>query len=679
MTKPDNQRPDLNLTFVRRLLTVYGFLFIWSLLILARLVYLQIFQGEHYRLQAEQQRIGYMELSPKRGDILDRHLGELAISVEVQSVYAHPKEVVDALDAANRCSKILKVDKHEIYKKLISDRTFVYLDRKISPRRAKLIRQLKLPGIYFHKENKRVYPGREHAAHALGFVGVDNNGLAGLEYQYDELLRGERKRVNLRLDARRRSYGRLDESAPVEGDILVLNIDRSIQFIVEQVLQATVDGNQAKSGSSIVMDPNTGEIQAMASYPFFNPNSYARYDAEARRNRTILDIFEPGSTFKVVAFAAVLDEGLADLSETLDCRVGTLNLGGKVYREAKQSFGFLRVEQILAKSSNVGTIKLGLRLGNGLLFDYIERFGFGQKTGIELPAEQAGLLRPPSQWSKISIGALSIGQEIGVTPLQMLRLVATLANGGYLIKPRLIRQILTPQGDLRQKTSVWRRRILNRNTSQEMKKALTKVVQEGTGKRAQLNGYSSAGKTGTAQKFINGAYSDTKFISSYMGFAPVQNPALAAIVVINEPRGAHYGGVVAGPAFKEIMERALIHLKTPQDKPNWRTEKLLTSSRISMGEEERPLGNLEETVLSLIKKDPEKTELEPVIAIVHGAELPDFSGLNLRETARHCAQLGLRLKVTGSGLAIGQRPSPGSRVLKDMVCEVFFSNQRQEP
>ena len=670
-----------------RLLGLYLLLGLWSLTLVGRLVYLQIFKSEEYRLKAEQQHFGYIELSPKRGDILDRHLDELAISVKIDSVYVHPREVLEPLRTARALAPLLEKQEQELYQVLISDRSFSYLARKIPPRQAQQIRRLHLPGVYFQEETGRIYPGRELAAHVLGFTGVDNEGLAGLEYLYNDSIEGRNTRVHLSVDANRHSYASDARWGQSGGNTLVLNIDRPIQYVAQQVLEEAVRSSQAVSGSVVVMDPHTGEIFAMTSYPFFNPNLYADFGAETRRNRTILDIYEPGSTFKLVVFSAVLNEGLADPSEFIDCQMETFSIAGRQYREASQSFGLLSFDEVLAKSSNIGTIKLGLRLGEEKLYEYIRKFGFGEKTGVDLPGEQVGLLRSPDQWSKISIGALSIGQEVGVTPLQMLRSIVTIANGGYLVTPRVVRRVLTPKGDVFHEPVASRKRIVRLETTVQMKKALSLAVTEGTGVDAQLNGYSSAGKTGTAQKFIDGEYSRTQYVASYVGFAPLDNPVLAAIVVIDEPQGEYYGGHLAAPVFKQIVEQSLIHLRVPRDQPLGMEEglpqrasrELVVSQGVSVEEEQLPLEQLAETVLTLIQEEPVNQKPRNTITVeTNPFPMPDFSGLSLREVARRCTSLGLRLKVSGGGVAIGQNPPARSKVSKGRVCEVIFSSSSKD-
>ena len=673
-----------------RLLIFYLSVVLWFLAVSVRLVQLQVVESDDYREKALRQRKGYVDLRSRRGEILDCHLEEFAISVEAGLVQAHPHKVDDPAGAARQLAPILGLAEQELYDKLISETRFRYLAREISPRQMAQIRQLRLAGIDVAGDSKRVYPNRELAAHVLGFVGVDGKGLSGLEFVYDDQIKGREGRVNFRFDAKRRRYGREADESPTSGNVMVLFLDQSIQHAVEQVLNRTVESYQAKSGSAIVMNVQSGEVLAMASYPGFNPNNYTRSKLENFRNRAILDIYEPGSTFKIVTLAAVLNEGLSNPDESIDCRVGTVKLGGRVYREAAKGFQTLTFNEVLARSSNVGTIKLGLRLGDERLHTYIRKFGFGAKTGIELPGEQVGLLAPPSRWSRVSIGALSIGQEIGVTPLQLLRAFAVLANDGYLVKPRIVNRILSARGDVLDESEPQREAILSPATAREMRRAMALAVEAGTGRRARLSGYSSGGKTGTAQKFVDGAYSKTKYVASFAGFAPLDDPILASIVVIDEPKGASYGGVVAAPAFKQIMERSLIHLKVPRDRPTRAdpSNRQLAESapenergefqvdRDDSGEKEGlPAEELEQTVLGLMGEEPPLHSNRTVTVATGSFRMPDFTGLSLREVARECSRLGLRLQVHGSGDAIGQRPPSGSRVFKKTVSEVFFGNR----
>lgn len=683
---PKDKWKDSQIQLTHRLLGIYLLFLVWAITLAGRLAYLQIYKTDEYFLKAEQQQVGFLELRPKRGDILDRNLDALAMSIKVDTVFAHPREILKPLITAQKLAPILEQDEHKLYKKLSSGKVFIYLARKITPRQSEQIKTLNLQGIGFQKETSRIYPGRELAAHVLGFVNIDNEGLSGLEYLYNDLIKGKKKKskVHIRVDAKRQSYYSDNQPQQLDGNTIVLNIDRKIQHIVQKALEEAVESTQAKNGSAIVLDPYTGDILAMAGHPSFNPNRYSKYPPRIHRNPVILDAYEPGSTFKLVTFSAVLDQKLGDPSETIDCRVDTLRLAGKTYREAKNSFGLLTFNEVLAKSSNVGTIKLGLRLGNEKLYEYIKRFGFGQKTGVDLPGEQVGSLRPVSQWSKISIGALSIGQELNATPIQTARALSVIANGGNLIVPRVVRHILTPEGEEVFKPKPVLEKILDSETASQVKQAMIITMEQGTGKNGRPNGYSSAGKTGTAQKFIDGRYSETRYLASFAGFAPADRPALAAVVLINEPKGAYFGGKVAAPVFRQIMERSLIHLQVPRDQPmgnNTKNLKLQSTQLADLQntpiiEPELPLKKLEETVLTLIQKEPPSLSSQTTFTVeTNTFAIPDFSGMSLREVAQRCSKLGLRLKVKGIGLATGQRPAAGTKVSHNMVCEVFFSNR----
>lgn len=674
-----------------RLLLVYLLVALWALALVFRLTDLQVFKGEKYSSLAEQQQLAFVELSPKRGDILDRHLGELAISVQVQSVFAHPREVEDPLAEARTLAPILGIPVQDLHKKLISKRSFIYVARKIPPQQAEQIAALKLPGIFFQKESKRYYPGHSLAAQVLGFVGIDNDGLSGLEYLYNSLLEGKKRRVHLRVDARRQSFQSEPGPEQTDGNTMILSLDRSIQYITEQVLRETAQKSRALNATAIVMNPNNGEILAMASYPTFDPNFYYNYPERARRNRAILDVYEPGSAFKIVPLSAVQNEHLVEPAEIIDCRVGNVELGGKVFREAEHSYGLLSFDEVLARSSNVGTIELGLRLGEAKLYHYVKLYGFGEKTGIDLPGEESGILRPLEQWSGVSIGSLCIGQEIGITALQMVRAMAVIANDGKLVRPHVVRRIVTPAGDTVLKAEESSRQVISPATTRRMKQALAMVVSQGTGVSAALDGYSCGGKTGTAQKFVNGRYSHRKFVASFVGFAPLADPVLAAIVVVNEPQGEYYASQVAAPAFREIMQRSLIHMKVPQDQPTWE-DAPLRARAVAMASSAAPAAAVTAAAVrhdrAPIRRTSKSgveqqglalTESKRVVTIQAGAfKLADFRGESLREVARECARLGLRLKIFGSGVAVGQRPEAGALVTQNSVCEVYFSTPGRE-
>lgn len=690
---PQTEGQKFKAQIAQRVLLILVIGSVWLVAILVQLLNLQVLNADEFRDKAQAQQQGYFDIAPKRGDILDRHLESLASTVRADSIFCQPKDLEQPELVAQKLASVLEIPAKELASKLTSDASFVYLKRKAPPHVAQKIRDLGLKGIYTHEESRRVYPNRNLASHLLGFVGVDDAGLGGLEYLYDEHLRGTKGRVHLTFDGKRKSYSRDDVDGETEGNVLVLSIDRTLQHIAETYLRESVEKFSAANGSVILMDPNTGEVLALASYPDFNPNDYGTSSPDERRNRAILDTFEPGSTFKILTLSAAINEGVVSPSTIIDCSPGSARLGRKVYREAKTSFGLLTVEEILAKSSNIGTVQIAVELGAERLYDYTSRFEFGQKTGIELPGEEAGLFRPLKNWSKISVGAISIGQEIGVTPVQLIRAVASVANGGYLVKPILLTKVLSPGGDLLYSAEVQKKRVLETQTAETVKSMLTSVVTSGTGRNAALKGYSSAGKTGTAQKIVDGKYSHSKYVASFIGFAPVENPSLLALVVINEPHGIPYGGHVAGPAFKQIMERALIHLGVPQDEPveipgfdqasfepDQRLDRpasrpLSDRRNLAMVEDLPSMDGLEEAMNALMEDGNLITASREVDWKDVAAQevLPDFSGRSLREVVQDSARLNIRLKLTGSGFAVGQRPEPGTRIIKDMVCEVFFS------
>ncbi|MFZ0427326.1 MAG: penicillin-binding protein [Acidobacteriota bacterium] len=678
---------QLRSAFLGRLLVVLCLFVAWALVVFLRLVDLQTFRGEHYRAQSDTQQQGFIVLAPQRGEILDRNLKELAISVRADSVYAQPPKIQDQMAVARRLSPLLDIPADALFEQLTSPKNFVYLKRGVSLDISRSVRDLEIEGVGTHEDTTRAYPGKELACHVLGIVGVDHEGLEGIEYLFGKELSGSKTRVDLRVDAKRNSFYRDSPETSARGDNLVLTLDSTIQHVAQTALSATVRETGALNGSAIVMDPRTGEILAMASYPEFDPNDYQDFTASQRRNRCILDLYEPGSTFKVITLSALLNEHLVDPNEMIDCSSGRARLGRKVYREAHAAYGLLSVTQVIEKSSNIGTVQLALRLGEARLHDYAARFGFGEPTGIDLPGEESGILRDTSQWSKVSIGAIAIGQEIAVTPLQLIRAIAAVANGGYLVKPEIVKRVSNPAGDTLFEAKPERKRILDASAMQTARHILSLVVEEGTGTKAQLRGYSSCGKTGTAQKFIDGHYSTSRYVASFIGFAPAENPALITLVVVNEPRGGHYyGGYVAAPAYKQIMERALIHLGVPQDRPT-EVEGGREMARAD-APSPTPLTSSEEDWESLAAGAPvdsassglaaERVEVsgdEQIVVESGGEILPNFRGLSLRTVARLCARLGVKLKISGSGVAVAQRPEAGGTVSKGMVCEVFFANE----
>src|SRR5262245_2067834 len=430
-------------SLTRRVYVLIAVMAVWAAIIGVRLYFLHVVHSADYRQRAERQQQRRLEVNPRRGVIYDRNGNELAISIKVDSLFAVPDEIEDVDKTAKTVSKMIGIPKNDLQEKLQSTRSFVWVKRKLSGSETAAIRKAKLPGIYFQKEDMRYYPKRELAAHVLGYVDIDEKGLGGLEYRYNGNIRGEAGRVLVMTDARGRSFNSVEQPVAPGAD-LVTTIDENIQYIAEKELKSAVEQMRPKGASAIVMDPKSGEILAMANYPTFNPNEYTKYSAEAWINRAVSHTYEPGSTFKIVTTASALEEGLADPNELIDCQMGSINVFGRIVHDHKP-FGLLTVTQIIQKSSDVGAIKLALRVGNDRFSDYIGRLGFGKPTDIDLPGEERGLAKPSSRWTKSSIGSIAMGQEIGVTPLQIVRMISAVANGGILYHPYVVKKVQHPQ------------------------------------------------------------------------------------------------------------------------------------------------------------------------------------------------------------------------------------------
>ena len=537
-----------------------------------RLVSLMVIQHEELARRAERQHQKIVSLQARRGSIYDRHGRELAVSIETDSLYAVPARIENPRAVAARLAPVLGLNRSWLYRRLDNKRGFVWIQRKLDPERVHRVQALGLGHrvIGFLPEHRRFYPKRELAAHVLGFAGTDNVGLEGLERQYDRFLRGESGWVVTERDALGRTVfpEGLNYRAPSPGASLVLTLDETVQYMAERALDRVMAETRAKSSVAIVMDPYTGEILAMAVRPRFNPNAFQRHRPGEWRNRAITDAFEPGSTLKVFVAAAALEEGLVHPRERLDCSTGRIEVGGKAIRDT-HPHGVLTFTEVLQKSSNVGAVIVGLRLGPERMYRYLKAFGFGDKTGIDLPGEVSGTLRRPERWSALSIGALSIGQEISVTPLQLITAFSAIANGGVLMRPYVVREIRDLEGRVVQRFGPQRvRRVISQATARRMTRILmTVVAPEGTGHRAALEDLKVAGKTGTAQKVdpATGRYSDTRSVSSFAGYVPAEDPRVAILVMVDEPQGEAWGGSVAAPVFREIAEQVLTYLNVPPE------------------------------------------------------------------------------------------------------------------
>ncbi len=679
-------RPDAS---IRRALFVAAFIVCWMLAISVRLVYLQISDHDRLIARAQRQQQFALETGPERGQLLDRHHRELARSIQTTSIFVDPAELEtpgDIACVATRVASVLKLDEKSLISQLaqakVGGRRFLWLARRLSADQAAEIRGFGLPGVHFRSEPKRFYPNGSLAAHVLGFVGLDGAGLGGVEQIYNEKISGEPGKLFVERDSRGNAYESFEfPSKP--GQSIVLTIDQSVQYRAEQALVAAVRKSRAKSGTAIVLDPHSGEILALANAPTFDPNDVGAVWPEARSNWALQNIYEPGSTFKIVSFSAAIEKGLVKPEDRIDCQMGAITIAGRTIRDHK-SFGTLTISDALAKSSNVAAIKLGLRVGDATMHEFITRFGFGSRTGIELPGETPGLLRPVKRWQASSIGSIAIGQEIGVTPLQMAAAFGVLANDGVRVAPHLVREIRTSQGTSVYRSNPEERRVITLEAARALRGMLEEVTLHGTAKLAQLDGYSAAGKTGTAQKIDpkTKTYSRTKHVASFVGFAPVENPAVVIIVVIDEPIGAYHGGDVAAPVFREIAEQILPDLGiAPDTKLNSDSDQVayaesaVQSHKAAKTQEERTRTEAarKATLPSVARRDEKGGEIVYAVASSKGVLMPDLRGQSVRDVARACAQLGLQVEARGDGHVIRQSPAPGTEVGSGQIVSVDFA------
>ncbi|MFB0519118.1 MAG: peptidoglycan D,D-transpeptidase FtsI family protein [Acidobacteriota bacterium] len=560
--------------------------FIWMGVILWRLVSLQVYQRDRLAQRGKIQRERTIKLNPKRGRIYDRNGKELAVNVEMTSIYALPTEVTNPSQTASKLAKVLSLKQSILEKRLRSNKSFVWIERKVEPELSQQIRELKLPGIGFLKEDKRYYPQGKLASQVIGFAGMDNQGLNGLEHLYDREISGEPGMEFTLIDAKRRDFlpeGIAHKEATYGNDI-VLNIDAIIQYIAEKELAEKVRATGAKGGSVVIMNPRSGEVLAIANQPDYDPNNFARYAESSWRNRAVTDIYEPGSTFKILLLAMALEEKVVGLDDHFYCGEGGIEVAGSYIRDHKP-YGVLSTRQIIEYSSNVGAIIIGSRIGKQKLYHHVQRYGFGEKTRIDLPGESGGIILPLRKWSGVSVGSISIGQEISVTPLQLLTIASAIANEGYVMKPLVVNKVLSRRGELLKEFSPSpMRRIISPQTAQQLLSIMIAVVERGTGTAAKIPGYTIAGKTGTAQKFdpVAQRYGPDKYIASFIGFLPLDDPVIAMLVVIDEPHGSYYGGEVAAPLFKSIAQQLVKYLRIP---PRQRDQTHLVAANILAGRE----------------------------------------------------------------------------------------------
>lgn len=563
-----------------RVIIIGVFFTLFLTIIGARAVYLQTFRSHWLSQKAANQYERSLKFSGKRGTIYDKNLREVAVSIDVTSIAAHPQRVKNKRSASRSLGKALKIRQKVLAGKLSSDKKFVWIKRKVTPAEAEAVRRLKIAGIDFIPEHKRFYPNKTLATQVIGFTNIDDHGLEGIEFYYDDYLKGSVSNVTVLKDALGRGFD-ADNMANSDsrGKNIVLTIDSNVQYVAEKALAEGVTKFSAKSGMAVVMVPKTGAVLALAHFPFFNPNALKKFDQKQWRNRIITDPFEPGSTMKIFSAAAAIESGVSSPSSIFYCENGAYSVGKHVIHDTHEH-GWLSLQQIIKYSSNIGAVKFSMITGPRYLYKTFRNFGFGSKTGIDAPGETTGSLAPYTRWTKVDAGTISFGQGISVSALQLITAISAIANDGMLMQPYVVQAITDQNGRLIKSFGPKNvRRAISERTALTLTRILKSVITEGgTGVNAALEGYTVCGKTGTAQKINeDGLYSNRKYVSSFVGFAPAENPKVAVLVVVDEPKGQHYGSIVAAPVFKKITQKTVDYLNISKKR---KTDKLLVSMEV---------------------------------------------------------------------------------------------------
>jgi cell division protein FtsI (penicillin-binding protein 3) len=635
-------------TLKRRLTIAFCLMILWALGIEARLVYLQVVRHEDLTARADSQQSRTIPSPARRGEILDRNGRILARSVDADTIYAVPTELGDPNAAAATICRALRdcdaSDRRSMADRIRKGRHFAYVRRQVSPEQAVRVAALKLKGIGFIKESRRWYPNRDLASHLLGYVGIDNVGLGGIEGTYDSLIGGKAGTLLVQTDARGQAFSRV-ERPPASGATLELTIDQYLQNIAERELQAGVEASGAAGGSVVVMDPYTGEILALANAPDFNPNVFRDARPEARRNRAVQDYYEPGSTFKIVTASAAFEEKAITPEAVIDASAGQIRFGSRIIYD-DHNYGVLTFSDVIVKSSNVGAIKVALKLGPEKIGDYVRRFGFGRPTSPDFRGESPGMVWNPSALNDSALASVAMGYQVGVTPLQMAAAVSAVANGGELLQPRAVRAVIRDGRRLPVPHKVLSR-VASRATMTEMTRIMEKVVDQdkGTGTRARIPGYTVAGKTGTAKKLVNGSYrGHSEYNVSFVGFVPSRKPVFAIVVVVDTPRRAQaYGGIVAAPIFQRIAADALRQAGVPA----------------SINQPEAVLASRWDDSHQQPTAGPSGPPQLVALASNSSPSVPDLTGMSARDALRVLARLGYTARLRGAGLVTGQWPAPG--------------------
>ncbi|MYB51939.1 MAG: transpeptidase family protein [Acidobacteriia bacterium] len=686
----------------RRILAVVCVAAGWILLVLAKLVDLQVLQHEQLSAKATRQHVGSVDIPARRGHLIDRHGRELALSMQMDSIGIFSNHVSDPPAVAAALAEAVAVDEQALRRR-IERGGFQWVKRMVTLAEAQRARALDLDILHFEEESRRYYPYGSVAAQVLGTVGIDHTGQAGLEQKFESRLRGTPGRGLMQYDALQRRYGWQVLQAPKSGSDVLLNLDLELQSLADLELERAVRETKARSGTIVLMRPGSGEILAMASWPRFDPNGLSRTkeDLENLRNFAVSAMVEPGSTFKVLTASAALEEGLVSVEDEFDCEMGGMWIDRRRIRD-HHPYGILTMPQVLMKSSNIGTIKIGYRVGAERLHDYIRRFGFGAKTGVNLPGEIHGLVRPLERWSAASLASLSMGQEIGVTAVQMAGLFGTIANGGVRVKPRIVRAIResgSQEVPLELRSA---ERVISQDTAATMQAILEQVVQSGTGRFAQIQGYRVAGKTGTAQMInpVTRSYRDGMYLASFCGFAPVNNPAVVGVVMLFDPRGQfYYGGRIAAPVFSTVVRQALRILDVPPSRipalpvrPPADVDSALLADFIegrASDYEDEPIfpgrneaGPVERQApaAEAMSRQPESASTWTLAPEPLGESrtAPDVLGLTMREVFALGAQHGIPIEPHGSGFAQQQYPGPNEALSAGDPIKVVFGTARVE-
>ena len=676
-----------------RWLIVWGVAAIWMGAVLARLGYLQLFCYSDYFAKAQHQQQRTYEISPMRGDIFDRKGRQLAISIPMDSVFADPAEIKEPDMVARLLSRVLDVPAEDLEAKIRDSAKPVRLAKKLSADMVERIDEMNLKGVFFQKENRRVYPQHEFLSHVLGWVDVDEKGMGGIEQELDKLIRGRPGRVMVMADGKRQFYDRNEASAD-PGASVVLTIDESIQYIAEKELAIAMAETHSKSGTVVVQDPSNGALLAVANWPTFDPNDPGKFPVEKRQDLAIAAAYEPGSTFKTITMTSAIENHVTNPDVMVDCQMGSILVAGRLIHDW-HPFGVLSVRDVLAHSSDVGTIKVALNLGAPRFYETMRKFGIGQPTGIELPGENHGKLRTLDNWTASSIGSVAIGQEVSVTPVQIISAISAIANGGTLYRSHVVQEIRgSGSADLPLPKRPEPTEVTDAKTAATVREMMENVILKGTGTPARLNGYTAAGKSGTAQKIDTntGRYSPNQYVASFVGFAPVNEPAVTILVMLDSPEGAHHGGEVGGPVFKRVAERVLAYLDVPHDVPVESDSEFAKKNKSSAEPDDSVVQNdlrtadrktqqEQATFQNVVSKSTASrastgTTDAPttVISEEDSVDVPDLTGKTVRGVTESCSRLGLIPELIGSGVAVEQTPDPGTRVQRGSSVTVRFGH-----